>query len=161
MKLIQNILLGTLLVFIFCRGYYSSVRNRKDLCPKIYPWVFIGYRPFGKYYFKLFYLVNNKHQVPTNVLGKEVAGRYDKIPNVTFNECIVKCCESDGCNVVFMHKNDCYTVWYFVYFNIVHRSNSNMLGKLLFYYSVLSKQEYLANLLIFKFYFHFSISLGN
>lgn len=88
MKSSENILLGVLLVFIFCRGYYGSVRNRKDLCPKIYPWVFVDYRP----------------------TGKEEAGRYDKIPNVTFNECIMKCCESDGCNVVFMHKSDCYTL---------------------------------------------------
>lgn len=44
------------------------------------------------------------------ILGKELAGTYDKIPNATFNGCIVKCCETEGCNVVFMHKTDCYTV---------------------------------------------------
>lgn len=111
MLLTHNLLLGTLLVFICCRGYYGSVRNRKDLCPKIYPWVFIGYRPFGKYILTIIILDYLKNvNIKKNISGKEEAGKYDKIPNVTFNECIVKCCESDGCNVVFMHKNDCYTV---------------------------------------------------
>jgi len=45
-----------------------------------------------------------------NVSGKEEAGSYEKISNVTLNGCIMKCCESDSCNVVFMNKNDCYTV---------------------------------------------------
>lgn len=45
-----------------------------------------------------------------NVSGKEEAGLYIKISNVTLNGCIMKCCESDNCNVVFMNKNDCYTV---------------------------------------------------
>lgn len=40
----------------------------------------------------------------------EQAGTYDKISNVTFNGCIMKCCETDDCNVVFMHKNVCFTV---------------------------------------------------
>lgn len=75
-------------MLVCCRGYYASVRDRKDLCPKIYPWVFLGYRP----------------------LSKEEAGLYIKISNVTLNGCIMKCCESDNCNVVFMNKNDCYTL---------------------------------------------------
>lgn len=49
------------------------------------------------------------------ISGNEGAGTYEKIQNVTFNGCIVKCCESDDCNVVFMHKNDCFTVWHFTY----------------------------------------------
>lgn len=48
MKSPQTLLLGLLLVFISCRGFHGSVRNRKDLCPKIYPWVFVGYRPMSK-----------------------------------------------------------------------------------------------------------------
>jgi len=38
-------------MLVCCRGYYASVRDRKDLCPKINPWVFLGYRPLSKYYF--------------------------------------------------------------------------------------------------------------
>ncbi|XP_026816295.1 dyslexia-associated protein KIAA0319-like protein isoform X1 [Rhopalosiphum maidis] len=88
MKSSQSILFGVLLMLVYCRGFYASVRDRKDLCPKINPWVFLGYRP----------------------LSKEDAGLYMKISNVTLNGCIMKCCESDNCNVVFMNKNDCYTL---------------------------------------------------
>lgn len=45
-----------------------------------------------------------------NFTGKEEAGLYEKVANVTLNGCIVKCCESENCNAVFMNKNDCYTV---------------------------------------------------
>lgn len=45
-----NTLLSLLIICISCRGCYSSVRDRKDLCPKIYPSVFVGYRPSGIYY---------------------------------------------------------------------------------------------------------------
>jgi len=57
-----------------------------------------------------------------NVSGKEQAGNYEKIANVTLNGCIMKCCESDGCNVVFMNKNDCYTVLTtFTYYDFIYR----------------------------------------
>jgi len=56
-----------------------------------------------------------------NVSGKEEAGSYEKISNVTLNGCIMKCCESDSCNVVFMNKNDCYTVPItFTYYDFTH-----------------------------------------
>jgi len=56
-----------------------------------------------------------------NVSGKEDAGLYIKISNVTLNGCIMKCCESDNCNVVFMNKNDCYTVTFtFTYYDYIH-----------------------------------------
>lgn len=51
MKSSQSILFGILFMLVCCRGYYASVRDRKDLCPKINPWVFLGYRPLSKYYF--------------------------------------------------------------------------------------------------------------
>lgn len=95
---------------MLCRGHYSSVRNRKDLCPKIYPWVFVGYRPLSKYWFLFYIFINQLTYVNCNISGKEDAGTYVKIPNVTFDGCIEKCCESEGCNIVFMHKNDCFTV---------------------------------------------------
>jgi len=56
-----------------------------------------------------------------NISGKELAGVYEKIPNVTFNECIVKCCETNHCNVVFMNKNDCYTVCFVDYDYIINK----------------------------------------
>lgn len=58
-----------------------------------------------------------------NISGKEDAGIYEKIPNVTFNGCIEKCCESDGCNIVFMNRNDCYTVWYLNNLHIITSAN--------------------------------------
>ncbi|XP_050549172.1 dyslexia-associated protein KIAA0319-like protein [Daktulosphaira vitifoliae] len=88
MNPIQNLYFYFLLACLLLEGLHSSIRSRKDLCPKIYPWIFVGYRP----------------------LSKESAGIYEKIPNVTFDGCIAKCCETYGCNILFMHKKDCYTL---------------------------------------------------
>lgn len=60
-----------------------------DVCPGIYPKVFVGFGP----------------------KGNESAGNYEKKENVhSFRECLSMCCEQDSCNVVFMYETTCFLV---------------------------------------------------
>lgn len=89
-------IIGALLTvhFLHCcaaQEYAEGVGIDKwtDICPNIFPKVFVGFGP----------------------KGNESAGNYEKKDNVhNFRECLSMCCEDDKCNVVFMYQSSCFLV---------------------------------------------------
>lgn len=81
-----------LLIFItICNSqHFSNTRTNsvRNNCPHLYPKVFQGYVPQG------------------NIS----AGTYVEIPDVNLNQCVVKCCSKEDCNVAFRTDDKCYHI---------------------------------------------------